>query len=165
MIHLTVTVIHSTWYQNKVTKLTLYWEASRANSWAAPRSGTPARTLNPCRRSVWAMRIPAWPVAPATNTVPGSLRLWFPKFKPDDGLVTTGTKDLTSGSFPKSKLKKLELGAWESSTDLGKGASFLAKTVTSLWFLRVTSLGWGVVVRRKEFEVRVGAIRGLEINY
>lgn len=39
---------------------------------------------------------------------------------------------------------------------LGKGPDFFAKTV-NLEFLN-DNLGWGVVVRRNEFEVRVGAM-------
>ena len=56
------------------------------------------------------MRIPACPVAPATNTVAGSLRLVFPNEKPgEEGLLAAGIKDVTSGIFPKLKRKGLEL--------------------------------------------------------
>lgn len=145
-------------------KLTLYLAARRANSWAKPSSGTPALTLNPWRSNVCAMRTPACPVAPATNTVLGSFRL----DKPEEGLLTTGIKDLTSGIFPKSKRKGLvlaESSGWGSTEDeslllpkrnWGKGPACLAKTV-SLVFLRI-SLECGVGVRINELEVSVGAI-------
>lgn len=152
-------------------KLTLYLEARRANSWAAPSSGTPALTIKPSRSSFCAMRIPACPVAPATNTVPGSLRFCFPNVKPVAGLLATGIKDWTSGIFLKLKLKEKGLPSAESSGCEGspedeslllpnrsadKGPACLAKTA-SLAFLRI-SLGRGVGVRRNELEVRVGAM-------
>jgi len=116
------------------------------------------------------MRIPAWPVAPATKTVEGSLRLGFGNEKPDEELlVGTGIKEVTSGNFPKSKRKGLELeevslsSGEESSLGLpspndGNDPDFLAKTL-NLGFRRV-SLEWGVVVKRDELDVRVGAMDG-----
>jgi hypothetical protein len=53
--------------------------------------------------------MPACPVAPATKTVPGSFLLMFPNDNPEEGLLTTGTKDFMSGTLPKLKLKGLEL--------------------------------------------------------
>ncbi|WVZ02804.1 hypothetical protein V8G54_023610 [Vigna mungo] len=117
------------------------------------------------------MRIPACPVAPATKTVEGSLRLGFPNEKPgEELLVGTGIKEVTSGIFPKSKRKGLELeevslssGEDESSLGLpspndGNDPDFLAKTL-SLGFRRL-NLEWGVVVRRDELDVRVGVMDG-----
>lgn len=49
------------------------------------------------------MRIPAWPVAAATKTVAGSLRL--PKLNPGEEGEGSGTNDLTSGNLVKSNVK------------------------------------------------------------
>jgi len=116
------------------------------------------------------MRIPACPVAPATKTVEGSLRLAFPNEKPGEELLDgTGIKEVTSGIFPKSKRKGLELEEAslssgeeeeeESSLGLpipndGNDPDFLAKTL-SLGFRRV-NLEWGVVVRRDELDIMDG---------
>jgi hypothetical protein len=120
------------------------------------------------------MRTPACPVAPATNTVPGSFRL----DKPEEGLLTTGIKDLTSGTeiFPKLKRKGLEFvessgwGSPEEDESLllpkrndGKGPACLAKIV-SLVFLEI-SLECGEGVRINELEVSVGAIDGERGKY
>jgi len=148
--------------------ITLYWAARRASSCAEASSGTPARTLKPSLNNVCAMRIPACPVAPATNTVEGSLRLGFPKEKPGaEVLLGTGIREI----FPKSKRKGLELDEpsfssveeEESSLGLpspkdGNDPDFLAKTL-SLGFRRVT-LEWGVLVIKDELDVRVGAMDG-----
>lgn len=146
----------------------------RASSCAAPRSATPARTVKPSRSSIWAMRTPACPVAPATNTVPGSFRLGLPKDKPVEGLATTGIRAFTSDTLPKLKEKGLEPGlssvvglssADESSAGLpnrkgGKGPALLAETA-SRGLRRVVSLEEGVVLRRNELEERAGAMGGM----
>lgn len=119
------------------------------------------------------MRIPAWPVAPATKTVEGSLRLVLPKDKPGEvGLPVTGIRDLTSGMLPKLKFKRkglelllvellvlLLLLSEEEESALGwarrvggKEGDFVALTLSLLGFVEV------VVVRSEELEVRVGAM-------
>lgn len=118
------------------------------------------------------MRIPACPVAPATNTVEGSLRLGFPKEKPGaEVLLGTGIREI----FPKSKRKGLELDEpsfssveeEESSLGLpspkdGNDPDFLAKTL-SLGFRRLT-LEWGLVLKKDELDVRVGAMAWMDFQ-
>lgn len=148
----------------KEREKTLYSEANRANSWAEPSSGTPALTLKPRRRSIWTMRDPNCPVAPATNTVPASFRRAGP-----GGLLTTGIKDLTSDIFPQSNWNGLRFAISPSSPSSspalgfpsrkdGNWPLFFAKTVKCLGVLRDDNLECGAVVRRNEFEV--DAIRG-----
>ena len=112
--------------------------------------------------------MPACPVAPATNTVPGSFLR--PNDNPEEGLVITGIRDETSDTLPKLKEKGAELVdpfSWLSSDGPSdclprrkaeRGPALLAYTLSD-GFLRV-SLGWGGVVRRNELEVRVGAMNG-----
>lgn len=119
--------------------------------------------------------MPAWPVAPATKTVVGSLRLVFPNDKPppppaEDGLVRTGIKDLTSGTLPKSKRKGLELVLSSGSADSPEaspppfpspnenGSDLLAKTLNLRVLLPVKVDELGVEVRRIEWEVGVAAM-------
>lgn len=116
------------------------------------------------------MRMPACPVAPATNTVLGSLRRELPNDKPEDGLLAIGIKDFTSPTLPKLNLKGLELVPFLSSASASSedelelpspnenGPSLLAMTL-SLGVFRF-SLEFGVEVRRTECEVRVAAIDG-----
>lgn len=96
-----------------------------------------------------------------------------------EGLLTTGIKDLTSGTFPKlnwNGLELLESSASLSSDDDGpdilpsrnaeKGPAFLAKTVNLRGFLRVVvALELGEEVRTNELEVRVAAIEAAAQNF